>query len=241
MATTQTANRSAALSDEQRLGGHRVLGHVRPHRLTEHARRFHAATTEEARRPSAFQRVCDWISAAQGSPANIAFWLLLVVCWVAIFWAHIVSPAGTFLPAWFTGQGFNFPLNLVTTVAELFIGFLVATAANRAQSALSVLIDGVKTGIDTTEAVSQQTHDLVQQNIALTQELRDLAKAVQEHISQPGPTPEDIAAAVFALLPPPPAPTPAPAPRNQAPTTPADTHQPTGKGARASKRGTLPA
>ena len=197
-----------------------MLDHVKAHQLTVHARRFHAATTEEARRPSAFQRVCDWISAAQGSPANIAFWLLLVIIWVVIFWAHIVSAAGTFLPAWFTGQGFNFPLNLVTTVAELFIGFLVATASNRAQSALSLLIDGVKTGIDTTEAVSQQTHDLVQQNIALTQEVRDLAKALQEHVSQPGPTPEEIASAVFALLSPPQAPAPRCSPRLRRPRSP---------------------
>lgn len=206
MTTTPTLNRAAAPRSDQKAGRHRALHHVKPHQLTEHARRFHAATTEEARRPSAFQRVCDWISAAQGSPANIAFWLLLVVVWVAIFSAHIVSAAGTFLPAWFTGQGFNFPLNLVTTVAELFIGFLVATASNRAQSALSLLIDGVKTGIDTTEAVSQETHDLVQQNIALTQEVRDLAKALQEHVSQPRPTPAEIASAVYALLPALPAP-----------------------------------
>jgi hypothetical protein len=198
----------------------RVLDHVSPHQLTEHARRFHAGTTEEARRPSAFQRACEWISAAQGSPANIAFWLLLVTVWVGIFWAHLVSAAGTFLPAWFTGQGFNFPLNLVTTVAELFIGFLVATAGNRAQSALSLLIDGVKTGIDTTEAVSQQTHDLVQQNIALTREVRDLARAVHEHVSQSRPTPEDIASAVFALLAP--LPSPGLVPNSGATATPAD-------------------
>jgi hypothetical protein len=190
-----------AVPSTQNSARRRMLDRVSPHQLTEHARRFHAGTTEEARQPSAFQSACEWISAAQGSPANIAFWLLLVTVWVVIFWAHIVSAAGTFLPAWFTGQGFNFPLNLVTTVAELFIGFLVATAANRAQSALSLLIDGVKTGIDTTEAVSRQTHDLVQQNIALTQEVRDLARAVQEHVSRSGPTPEDIASAVLALLP----------------------------------------
>ena len=92
------------------------------------------------------------------------------------------------------------PLEYTGTGKELFIGFLVATAANRSQSALSLLIDGVKTGIDSTEAVSQQTHDLVQQNIALTQELRDLARALQEHVSQPQPTPEDMASAVLALL-----------------------------------------
>jgi hypothetical protein len=67
-------------------------------------------------------------------PANIMIWLIAVIAWTAVFafgGTHIAS--GTWLPAWFTSQGFNFPLNLVTTVAELFIGFLVAAASNRSE------------------------------------------------------------------------------------------------------------
>lgn len=231
MATARMSKRGTEVPEEKRRAGPRAVDRMRSRHLTDHARRFRAGTSEQARRATPFQRACDWISAAQGSPANIAFWLLLVIIWVAIFWGHVVSPAGTFLPAWFTGQGFNFPINLVTSVAELFIGFLVATAANRAQSALSLLIDGVKTGIDTTEAVSQHTHDLVKQNIALTQEVRDLAKALQEHVSQPRPTPEDIASAVFARFPPPPA--SARAPRSQAPSHVSDAGGASGKSASA--------
>lgn len=68
-----------------------------------------------------FQRVADWTSAAMGRPANIMIWLVAVIAWTLIFapgGSHIGS--GDWLPAWFTSHGFNFPLNLVTTVAELF-------------------------------------------------------------------------------------------------------------------------
>jgi hypothetical protein len=44
------------------------------------------------------------------------------------------------LPSWFTSTGYNFPLNLMTTVAELSVGFLVVAVANRAQEALTVLL-----------------------------------------------------------------------------------------------------
>jgi low affinity Fe/Cu permease len=79
-----------------------------------------------------FLAFADWVSTAMGSPINIALWALFVIVWTGIFafgGAHIAS--GRWLPQWFTSQGFNFPLNLITTVAELFIGFLCAAATNR--------------------------------------------------------------------------------------------------------------
>ena len=48
------------------------------------------------------------------------------------------------LPAWFTSQGFNFPLNLVTTVAELFIGFLVGAASNRSERNLEATLGRIE-------------------------------------------------------------------------------------------------
>ena len=93
----------------------------------------HGGLTADPEQESLFQRAADWTSAAMGRPANIMIWLVAVIAWTLTFalgGSHIAS--GDWLPAWFTSQGFNFPLNLVTTVAELFIGFLVATAANRA-------------------------------------------------------------------------------------------------------------
>lgn len=75
-------------------------------------------------RESLFLRIADWVSAAMGLPTNIIVWMIAVVAWTLTFalgGPYIAS--GTWLPAWFTSQGFNFPLNLLTTVAELFIGF----------------------------------------------------------------------------------------------------------------------
>ena len=89
------------------------------------------AMKDAVKRPTAFDRFADWVSEAMGRPLNIAFWFVVVVTWTLIF--ALGGPklsSGSWLPAWFTSQGYNFPLNLITTVAELFIGFLVATAAN---------------------------------------------------------------------------------------------------------------
>ncbi|HEV2402773.1 MAG TPA: hypothetical protein VGS08_01090 [Candidatus Saccharimonadales bacterium] len=104
-----------------------------------------------------FLRFANWISEAMGKPPNIAFWFILVVIWTCIFafgGPHLAS--GSWLPTWFTSQGFNFPLNLITTVAELFIGFLVAAAANRAQDALTTLILHIKQALDNDVILEQQ-------------------------------------------------------------------------------------
>jgi hypothetical protein len=37
------------------------------------------------------------------------------------------------MPSWFTSNNFNFPLNTVTTIAELYIGFLVGASTNRTE------------------------------------------------------------------------------------------------------------
>jgi hypothetical protein len=69
-----------------------------------------------AGRESIFDRIADYVSAAMGRPANIMIWLVLVVGWTSLFAAHIVSANANFLPGWFSGTAFNFPLNLVTRV-----------------------------------------------------------------------------------------------------------------------------
>jgi low affinity Fe/Cu permease len=94
---------------------------------------------------SVFQRVADWTSAAMGRPTNIMIWLVAVIAWTLTFalgGPHIAS--GDWLPAWFTSQGFNFPLNLITTVAELFIGFLVGAASNRSERNLETTLGRIE-------------------------------------------------------------------------------------------------
>jgi low affinity Fe/Cu permease len=107
-----------------------------------------------------FLKAANWVSEAMGRPTNIVFWFILVVIWTGIFafgGPHLAG--GSWLPAWFTSQGFNFPLNLITTVAELFIGFLVAAAANRSQEALTDLILHIKQALDNDVVLEQQIID----------------------------------------------------------------------------------
>jgi low affinity Fe/Cu permease len=125
--------------------------------------------------PGPFLRFANWVSEAMGRPTNIAFWFVLVVAWTLIFalgGPHLAS--GTWLPAWFRSTGYNFPLNLITTVAELFIGFLVAAAANRAQDALTVLLAHIRASVERDSAIEQRLRTAIAENTALTQQVHDL-------------------------------------------------------------------
>ena len=105
----------------------------------------HGGLTADPEQASMFQRAADWTSAAMGRPANIMIWLVAVIVWTLTFalgGPHIAS--GDWLPAWFTSQGFNFPLNLITTVAELFIGFLVGAASNRSERNLEATLGRIE-------------------------------------------------------------------------------------------------
>jgi low affinity Fe/Cu permease len=144
-------------------------------------------------RDSLFQRITDAISFGQGTPANIIGWAVAVIVWTALFafgGSHIDS--GKWLPLWFTSLGYNFPLNLVTTVAELFIGFLVAAATNRAEKALMQIIDGIAQTIKKTSAIITHISDVEERLVAsltlqqqmltanteLTQQVHDLTAQV---------------------------------------------------------------
>ena len=132
-----------------------------------------------------FQRFADWVSEAMGSPANIVIWLVAVIAWVSIFafgGPHLAT--GSWLPAWFTSQGFNFPLNLVTTVAELFIGFLVATAANRSQRALTALLGRIEKQESQIAQVEANLATQLQQNTDLTTQVHKLTEAIHEMMTQ---------------------------------------------------------
>lgn len=136
-------------------------------------------------RESLFERVADYVSAAMGRPTNIIVWLVLVVAWCLVFATHLVSATASFLPGWFTGTAFNFPLNLITTVAELFIGFLVAAASNRSERNLDRTLAAIAaqgTAIQETEdrlaAVDAENRDLLRQNTDLTERVHELATTI---------------------------------------------------------------
>lgn len=140
------------------------------------------AMKDAVKRPTAFDRFADWVSEAMGRPLNIAFWFVLVVAWTLIF--ALGGPklsSGTWLPTWFTSQGYNFPLNLITTVAELFIGFLVATAANRAQNALTALLDKIDLQEAQIEATEANIVTLIKENTDITSEIHTLTTQVAKN------------------------------------------------------------
>ena len=138
------------------------------------------AMVDAVKRPTAFDRFADWVSEAMGRPLNIAFWFVLITAWTLMF--ALGGPklsSGTWLPTWFTSQGYNFPLNLITTVAELFIGFLVATAANRAQNALTALLDKIDLQEEQIEETETNIVTLVKENTDLTSEIHTLATEIR--------------------------------------------------------------
>jgi len=140
------------------------------------------AMKDAVKNPTAFDRFADWVSEAMGRPLNIAFWFVLVLVWTLIFAVggpHLAS--GDWLPPWFTSQGYNFPLNLITTVAELFIGFLVATAANRAQNALTALLDKIDMQEEQIQATEANIVALIQQNTDITSEIHTLTTQVAKN------------------------------------------------------------
>lgn len=135
---------------------------------------------ETPERESIFERVADYVSAAMGRPLNIMVWLVLVVGWTLLFASGLVNPAGTFLPGWFTSQGFNFPLNLVTTVAELFIGFLVAAASNRSERNLNKTLAALGEQEQHVGDVENTLSIEIQKNTVLTREVHKLTSKIQD-------------------------------------------------------------
>jgi low affinity Fe/Cu permease len=154
--------------------------------------------TEIERPPGLFLRFANWVSEAMGKPANIVFWFVVVALWTLVFAVggpHLAS--GTWLPAWFTSTGYNFPLNLVTTVAELFIGFLVAAAANRAQDALTVLLAHIRAGVERDVAIEQELKTAIAENTELTKQVHDLQVTMCQQMN----VLEEISRRVAALSP----------------------------------------
>lgn len=132
---------------------------------------------------SIFQRVADKVSYAMGTPANIGLWLLLVLGWVSLFAFHVVGANSDFLPSWFTGTAFNFPLNLITTVAELFIGFLVGAASNRSERNLENTLQRI-------EDLERNLAEAIDQNTAITSEIKkdtELLNEIHEHVTALSP------------------------------------------------------
>jgi hypothetical protein len=132
-----------------------------------------------------FDRIADKTSFGMGTPLNIAIWMVLVVAWTLAFALHIIKPSGTFLPAWFTSTGYNFPLNLVTTVLELFIGFLVGAASNRSERNLESTLARMGAQESQIADVEDRLSAALAQNTTLTEEIHGLTMAIHEFVTKP--------------------------------------------------------
>jgi low affinity Fe/Cu permease len=150
------------------------------------------AAPTERENLSLFQRVADKVSYGMGTPLNITIWVILVLAWLLLFALDHSSNVqnGSFMPKWFTSTGFNFPLNLVTTVAELYIGFLVGASSNRSERNLEATLSRISTQNDMIRAQEVQINDVeaklsasLEQNTTLTKEVHELAKLIHETVS----------------------------------------------------------
>lgn len=109
-----------------------------------------------------FIKLADSVSFGMGTPTNILFWLLAVGIWFVLgATQQNLFIKGNFLPAWFTSSTWNFPLNTVTTLAELYIGFLVAAAANRSERELRKIIDRIKYTIEKVEKINTSQNQIL--------------------------------------------------------------------------------
>ena len=137
-------------------------------------------------RISLFQRIADRVSYGMGTPTNIAIWIVLVVGWTLLF--AVGGPkiaSGTWLPAWFTSTGFNFPLNLVTTVAELYIGFLVGASSNRSERNLEATLAQLGAQEEQISVVEQKLSKTLALNTSLTREVHELTKLIHAAVTAP--------------------------------------------------------
>lgn len=122
-----------------------------------------------------FIRIADAVSFGMGSPTNIFFWLLAVAIWFVLGATQPARFTGaSFLPEWFTSTAWNFPLNTVTTLAELYIGFLVAAATNRAERELRKIIEGMRTNLDQIKKINENQDKILE--LLVNYQERELAE-----------------------------------------------------------------
>ena len=138
------------------------------------------ATSDKTGKTSAFQKLADTVSYAMGTPANIIFWLLAVAIWIALG-PYIAGHA--FLPGWFTSQSFNFPLNTVTTIAELYIGFLVGASTNRSERDVKSTLRQIAAQEKQIKDVEDKLARALEVNTQLTREVHELTRLIHQKVS----------------------------------------------------------
>ncbi len=125
-----------------------------------------------------FLKLADAVSFGMGTPTNIFFWILAVMIW---FLLGALRPAlfttTNFLPDWFTSPAWNFPLNTITTLAELYIGFLVAAATNRAERKLHKIIETTRDNVEAIKQINERQNTIL--DLLVKYQEREIAKEDQ--------------------------------------------------------------
>ena len=155
-----------------------------------------------------FDRLADKVSYGMGTPLNIIIWIVIIGAWTFIFAAGIVSTDATFLPKWVSSPTWNFPVNTGTSIAELYIGFLVAAAANRNErtarelnKAQAEMIAAIKNEDDELVLGDKSMAELLVKNTDLCNAIHELTEQMHEHMlgdpekgkyEKPAPPAEDV-------------------------------------------------
>lgn len=127
-----------------------------------------------------FVDFADKVSYGIGTPLNIGFWLFACIAWFGIFFVNPQLSHANFMPDWFTSTSFNFPLNTVTTLMELYVGFLVAAATNRAQRALTKLLNRMIRLMEQQDRMEKTISELLSENTRLTHDVHRLTKEIYQ-------------------------------------------------------------
>jgi hypothetical protein len=85
-------------------------------------------------------------------------------------------------PPGFTSNGFNFPLNTVTTIAELYIGFLVGASSNRSERNLEATLGRIGTQEKQIQEVENKLARALDLNTRLTKEVHVLTKLIHQKV-----------------------------------------------------------
>jgi len=138
-----------------------------------------------------FVRMADRVSYAMGTWQNIVVWFVLVGTWFALgpYIAH-----HSILPSWFTSNNFNFPLNTVTTIAELYIGFLVGASTNRTER-------HNRNQADRMEDLERLIHSELKRNTEITDDAHSIAEQVKAQVPLLEQTHADVTRLLTTLIP----------------------------------------
>ena len=151
----------------------------------------HDEHDDDEEHTSRFMRAADRVSYAMGTWQNIVVWIILVGTWFALgpYLAH-----HSVLPAWFTSNNFNFPLNTVTTIAELYIGFLVGASTNRTER-------NNRNQADRMEALEKLIDKELKRNTAITDNAHAIAEEVKAQVPLLERTHADVERILAAMSP----------------------------------------